>query len=72
MYGARSIAHGVDNLICNLDLKLLRSALCAILCAICLEAVTSDRKPETRSLTPETFFLPDQNQTNLRKNDYQD
>jgi hypothetical protein len=51
---AWGIAHGVDNLKFNLDLKLLRFALCALLYAICLQTVTSDQKPVTRSLKPDT------------------
>jgi hypothetical protein len=47
MHGAWGIVHGVDNLKFNLDLKLLRFALCAMLYAICPETVTSDQKPET-------------------------
>ena len=54
MHGAWGIAHGVDNLKYNLDLKLLRSALCALLYAICLNKVTSDQKPVTSDEKPET------------------
>jgi hypothetical protein len=57
MHGAWGIAHGVDNLICNLDLKILRYALCAMLYSISFEPGHSDKKlaPETRFLlTPET------------------
>jgi hypothetical protein len=59
MHGAWGPAHGVANLKYNLDLKLLRFALCALLYAICLETVTSDEKPvtgdnkaDTRNLKP--------------------
>jgi hypothetical protein len=48
MHGAWGIAHGVDNLICNSDLKLLRFALCALLSALNQRPEASDQVPDAR------------------------
>ncbi len=50
MHGAWGIAHGVDNLICNLDLKLLRFAICAMQIVLSQSPSVSDQ-----NLTPETL-----------------
>ena len=57
MHGAWGIAHGVYNLKFNLDLKLLRFALCAMRYAICLETVSRNQKPDTWTPEPKRTKL---------------